>query len=106
MNVEAAAVQERLGRRIMSRFHASYSLGGLAGAGLGAACASAGITAQAQLAVVSPGVLVCGLIAARRFDAHPVRRAAPHRPPSRPRRPPLSWALLALSAMAFGSFSG
>jgi predicted MFS family arabinose efflux permease len=104
MNVEAAAVQERLGQRIMSRFHASYSLGGLAGAGLGAACASAGITAQAQLAAVSPGVLVCGLIAARRFDAHPVRRAAPHHPPSRPRRPPLSWALLALSAMAFGSF--
>lgn len=105
MNIEAAAVQERLGRRIMSRFHASYSLGGLAGAGLGAACASAGISAQAQLIAVSSGVLACGLTGAWRFDAHPVRRAALHRPPRRqPRRPPLSWALLALSAMAFGSF--
>jgi predicted MFS family arabinose efflux permease len=104
MNVEAAAVQERLGRRIMSRFHASYSLGGLAGAGLGAVCASAGITAQIQLAAVSPAVLVCGLIAAWCFAPPPGRRAAARRPSGRPRRLPLSWALLALSAMAFGSF--
>src|SRR5690348_5702410 len=29
MNVEASAVQERLGRRVMSGFHAAYSVGGL-----------------------------------------------------------------------------
>ncbi|HTX01165.1 MAG TPA: hypothetical protein VMD59_20445, partial [Acidimicrobiales bacterium] len=31
MNTEAAAVQQRLGRRVMSSFHASYSIGGLVG---------------------------------------------------------------------------
>jgi predicted MFS family arabinose efflux permease len=105
MNVEATAVQERLGRRVMSRFHASYSLGGLAGAAVGAACASAGITAQAQLAVASCAVAVIGVAAAGRFQSHPLpHRADRHHsaPPSR--RPVLSWTLVALSAMAFGSF--
>jgi MFS family permease len=105
MNVEATAVQERLGRRVMSRFHASYSLGGLAGAALGAACASAGITAQAQLAVVSCVVAVTGLAAAGRFHSHPLpQRADRHRSAPLSRRPVLSWTLVALSAMAFGSF--
>jgi predicted MFS family arabinose efflux permease len=105
MNVEAAAVQERIGRRVMSRFHASYSLGGLAGAALGAACASTGITAQAQLAVASLAVAAIGLAAASRFHGHPFpHQAARRRPPARSRRPVLSWALVALSATAFGSF--
>ena len=32
MNVEGAAVEQRLGRSIMSRFHAGWSLGTVAGA--------------------------------------------------------------------------
>jgi predicted MFS family arabinose efflux permease len=105
MNVEATAVQERLGRRVMSRFHASYSLGGLAGAALGTACASAGITAQAQLAGVSLVVAIIGLAAVGRFHSHPLpRRPDRHRSPAQPRRPALSWTLAALSAMAFGAF--
>jgi nitrate/nitrite transporter NarK len=105
MNVEAAAVQERIGRRVMSRFHAGYSLGGLTGAALGVACASTGITAQAQLVVTSLAVAVIGLAAASRFHSRPLpNQAARRRPPARSQRPVLSWALVALSATAFGTF--
>ena len=37
MNVEGAAVEQRQGRSIMSRFHAGFSLGTVAGALLGSA---------------------------------------------------------------------
>lgn len=47
MNVEAAAVERRVGRQIMARFHAGWSLGSLAGAALGA------LAARTELA---PGV--------------------------------------------------
>ncbi|SDD70188.1 Fucose permease [Sanguibacter gelidistatuariae] len=36
MNLEGAAVEQRLGRAIMPRFHASFSFGTMAGAGMGA----------------------------------------------------------------------
>src|SRR5215470_7557940 len=37
MNVQGAAVEQALGRAIMSRFHAGWSIGTVAGAGTGAA---------------------------------------------------------------------
>ena len=37
MNVEGAEVERGLGRSIMPRFHAAWSLGGIAGAGVGVA---------------------------------------------------------------------
>lgn len=37
MNVQGAAVEQAVGRSIMSRFHAGYSVGTVAGAGVGAA---------------------------------------------------------------------
>ncbi len=43
MNVEGAAVEQRLGRSIMPRFHAGFSLGTVAGAGVGALVAHAGV---------------------------------------------------------------
>jgi predicted MFS family arabinose efflux permease len=46
VNTEAARVQERLGRRIMSRFHAAYGAGGLVSARIGAAAAASGVSAQ------------------------------------------------------------
>ena len=42
MNVEGAEVERRLGRSIMSRFHAAFSFGTIAGAGLGVAVTAAG----------------------------------------------------------------
>ncbi len=114
MNVEAVAVGQRLERRTMSRFHAGYSLGGLAGAGAGAASAAAGVSARTQISVLSAAALLAGLLACRRF-APPTPRAggsgdsggrwdptAGREAEGRRLRP--SWALAALAAMAFASF--
>ena len=45
MNLEGAAVEQRLGRAIMPRFHASFSFGTMAGAGVGA------IASQVEMAL-------------------------------------------------------
>ena len=49
MNVEAADVERRLGRTLMPRFHAGFSLGTVAGAVVGAGCAAAGVGVRTQL---------------------------------------------------------
>jgi predicted MFS family arabinose efflux permease len=49
MNVEGADVERRLGRSLMPRLHAGFSLGTVAGAGVGAACAALGIPLPVQL---------------------------------------------------------
>jgi MFS family permease len=69
MNVEGAAVERTLRRSIMARFHAGFSLGTVLGAGLGTACAAAGVAVSGQLfgtAVVLAGV---GAMAATWFTA-------------------------------------
>jgi MFS family permease len=61
MNVEGADVERRLGRTVMPRFHAGFSLGTVVGAGLGAAAASVGLSLSAQLfitAALTAGVMV------------------------------------------------
>jgi predicted MFS family arabinose efflux permease len=67
MNVQGAAVERRRGRSIMSRFHAAWSLGTVAGALIGAAAVAAGVPVTAHLAVTA---LLEGPVvwrAARRF---------------------------------------
>lgn len=63
MNVEAAAVEHRIGRHLMPRFHAGYSIGTVGGALAGAACAAAGVSVAAQL-VVTAVIAVLVLIVA------------------------------------------
>lgn len=58
MNVEAAQVEQRLGRTIMARFHAGFSVGTVIGAGLGAAAAALHVVVSVHLAVVAALVLV------------------------------------------------
>ena len=61
MNVEAADVERRLGRTIMPRFHAGFSLGTVLGAGFSAAAAATGLPIWAQLyltAVLAAAVTV------------------------------------------------
>lgn len=103
LNTEAARVQDREGRRIMSRFHAAYSVGGLVGAGLGAAAAASGTSAQVNFVVASVVVLIGGLCAAQVFAAQPSQASSTERHVTA-RRPQWSWTLVALAAMAFGSF--
>ena len=67
MNVQGTVVERHLGRSIMSRFHAGFSLGTVAGALLGAAMVALHVPVAAHLAVVSV-VVVAGVVRyARRF---------------------------------------
>jgi MFS family permease len=103
MNTEAAAVQEQLGRRVMSGFHAVYSIGGLAGAGLGAAAAGSGLSARANFAAAAAVVLLTGLASTVAFAAGSSRRATRSRATGS-RWPRRSVTLVLLAAMACGSF--
>ena len=107
MNVEAAALQDLVGRRIMSRFHAAYSLGGLAGAGGGALAAATGLSVRANFLIVGVSVLTVGVVASSAFSRTPVRpivAPASESPVRSPRRPKLSWSLVGLCTIAFGCF--
>lgn len=106
MNIEGAAVQDRLGRRTMSGFHAAYSVGGLAGAGLGGIAAASGMTARADFIIVGVVVLVAGGVSAQFFSAaRPVRPDSGLAGERRVSRWPLwSLALACLAVMSFGSF--
>ncbi len=59
-NVEGAAVERAVGRHIMPRLHGAFSLGTVAGAGLGAWAAGAGLPVFWHLGAV--GVLVAGAV--------------------------------------------
>lgn len=52
MNVEAAAVEQRLGRSVMSRFHAAFSVGTVAGALVGAGMNALDVSVTIHLLVV------------------------------------------------------
>jgi len=53
MNVEGADVERRLGRPLMPRLHAAFSLGTVTGAGVGAGAAAVGIPLAGQAAVLA-----------------------------------------------------
>ena len=67
MNVEGAAVEQRLGRSIMSRFHAGWSLGTVAGALIGAALVAGHVSVTAHLLIVSVVVALAVPYAVRGF---------------------------------------
>jgi MFS family permease len=97
MNAHGVEVERRYGRAILAGFHAAFSIGGLAGAALGALAAGAGLDVRVHLALVGAVAAVVGLTWSRRFlggDADAVGHAEPVfvRPPRR---------LLALGALAF-----
>jgi MFS family permease len=108
MNMEAADVQDRLGRSVMSGFHAAYSVGGLAGAGLGGIAAAAGVSARADFAITAVVLLVVGGVSAQAFAMRPAptahRQSAAGQQPRLSRWPQWSWTLVCLAVIAFGSF--
>lgn len=79
MNVEAANVERRLGRTIMARFHAAWSVGTVAGAALGAAAARAGLPVVAHLGFVAV-VVGSGTAAAARTFLPTAAEDQPHEP--------------------------
>jgi predicted MFS family arabinose efflux permease len=60
MNTHGTLVERRLGRSVLPRFHASYSVGTVAGALTGAAMAAARVPVSLHLGVV--GVVVAGVV--------------------------------------------
>src|SRR5207247_3143311 len=70
MTVQGAAVEQMLGRAIMSRFHAGWSIGTVAGAGAGAAMVALGVPVGVHLLAAALAVAVAVPIAACRFLPH------------------------------------
>ena len=67
MNVQGAVVERRLGRAIMPRFHAGFSVGTVAGALLGVLMVAVDVPVTAHLLVVAVAVGVAVPVAVRRF---------------------------------------
>jgi len=81
MNVQGAVVERHVGRALMSRFHAGFSLGTVAGALIGAAMVALDVGVPVHLAGVAVVVAVVVPLAARDFvsdvDTHPDAPPAP-----------------------------
>jgi fucose permease len=77
MNVQGATVERHLGRPIMPRFHAGFSVGTVAGALTGAAAVATGVPVTAHLLVVAVAVAIVIPLSVRTFlpdtDDEPVR---------------------------------
>jgi MFS family permease len=69
MNVQGTVVERHLGRSVMSRFHAGFSLGTVAGALVGAAMVALRVPVAAHLTVVAVLVVLAVTWQARRFIA-------------------------------------
>ena len=67
MNVQGAAIERVLGRAILPRFHAGWSIGTVAGAGIGAVMVALGVPVTAHLLAVTVVVAVVVPVAARKF---------------------------------------
>lgn len=65
MNALAVGTERLLGTAVMSRFHAMFSLGGIAGAGLGAAVAARGVPLTTHLLAGAAVSLMVAALAAR-----------------------------------------
>ena len=69
MNVQAAIVERRLGRSIMPRFHAGFSIGTVAGALIGAAMVALHVSVSVHLAIVAAATAIYVPLAVRPFIA-------------------------------------
>ena len=102
MNAQGVMIQERLGRSIMNRLHAMWSLGFLAGAVIGSTMAAAGVGVRAHLLII--GALLFASVQVVRPWLLPVDD--PHEPltdeaaTARPRRVSPVVILMAAAALA------
>ena len=120
MNVQAAIVERRLGRAIMPRFHAGYSVGTVAGALVGAAAVALHLSVTIHLAVAALLVAASVMAAVQSFvpddtvsdDAPlPLEPAHAAPPASRLRRTLAPWleprtVLIGLFVLAFAFTEG
>jgi MFS family permease len=107
INVEGAAIERAAGRTLMPGMHAAWSVGVVAGSGIGAACAALGVPPSAQLIAEAALIAAVALIAAAGI---PDRRGAPAG--QSPQRPGaklrqwlhgwLDWRLLLIGVVMLG----
>jgi MFS family permease len=98
MNAHGVEVEKRLGRPTMSRFHGMFSLGGMAGAGIGGVAAAHGMKPVLHFAAAGIVCLVAVLaIRPLLLGSHGAKEQSGHSLPLR-KIPPV---LLALSAIGF-----
>jgi predicted MFS family arabinose efflux permease len=78
MNVHGSAVELRAGREWMPRYHACWSVGGIAGAGCGALAAQAGLSPLPHFAAVAVACVALVAVGLRSFveDRDPAAAAA------------------------------
>src|SRR5262245_29026493 len=95
-NAQGLALERRYGRHILSSFHAAFSGGGLAGAGIGALLAAAGIAPRTHFGALGATAALAALVAGRRLPAPTADEATRAPVFARPPR-----ALLLLGAAAF-----
>src|SRR6476619_5044964 len=69
MNAHGVAIQERLGRPVMSSFHGGWSVGGFADAGVVAFAAAAGLDPRVESLIVGVCLLLLSLWITRRLGA-------------------------------------
>ncbi|NQX29175.1 MFS transporter [Microbacteriaceae bacterium VKM Ac-2854] len=65
MNIEGAANETAIGKTLMPLFHAFFSFGTVAGAGLGAAASAIGLPVAVHLAIIAGLVVVAAVVAVR-----------------------------------------
>jgi MFS family permease len=94
MNAQAAAVEQRAGRPIMSSFHALFSVGGVGGALLASSAMSLGVGDLAHVAASAIVALAAVALALPRLV--PPERRSPGLALARPSRALLALGLLAL----------
>ncbi|MEU1875862.1 MFS transporter [Streptosporangium sp. NPDC020072] len=97
MNAQGVIIERRLGRSIMSGLHGMWSVGSLAGAGIGVVAAQAGIDARLHHGAVALVLLVVGFVASRGLPD--VRPEPGEQAPPRFAVP--SRAILAIGAVGF-----
>jgi MFS family permease len=94
MNVQGAAVERAIGRAIMPKFHAGWSIGTVAGAGLGTAMVALHVSVTVHLLAVAAAVALVVPAATRSFlpaGAHaPAAPSSPAAAPAPARRHPLA----------------
>ncbi|MDX6256390.1 MAG: hypothetical protein QOJ11_2724 [Frankiales bacterium] len=110
MNVQGALVERELGKAIMARFHAGFSLGTVAGALVGAVMVALRVPVTAHLAAVGLVIGVAVPVGVRRFiadhaDPEAEHSAGPH-PLAAWREPRTLLVGLFVLAFAFGEGTG
>lgn len=106
MNVEGAAVERGLGRPLLPRFHAGWSVGTVLGALLGSGAAAVGVSVQVQLSVTAALVGSAVIGAVRAFLAvDPTSDPAPRPRLARTWTDP-GTLLIGLLALAFAFSEG